>query len=554
MRSRLPAYAAASVIMIAAAGALAQAEAERRLDAAIERLRGSLGTGASLTIGGRRVDPVTGRATLTDVVLTQGADRLSIPELLLTDVSDTRVGRAEAVRIRHEATDGSGAASEAQRVVVAGVPIPAAGAPLNWSALSADLLEIETLQGQAPGKGRFRLDRLALREARRSGLGFGTLEGLDYAGTGANEGQHFRLGRVALEALVLPLAGDEFDPVAFRAARLAVEGLDVRDPQNDATVTLGRISLQDWVPGRLTSLAIEQVRIAVPTPGTGRTDLSIARIAASGIDAAGTVAALVQGVQVPDPLPGTPQRLAMEGLALSLDGQSVAALARFSTEGGLDNGRATGAMALEGLRVTPPRGQAPFLDEMGYTDVAGGIELRGSADRGGGRLDIAPLRIEWLRAATLSLAAQLDGVPGAPPAGSKVDTDAIVAQLAAARLGEATLTLRDQGLLGRLLAQQARQQRIPEARLREQWAQMAMAMPLPGAPRGRGQAAPGKGPAAADPLAPVRQALASFVRQPGTLEIAIRPPKPVGMAELGAQFAGDPTAAIQQLGLTVTAR
>ncbi|MGG5822286.1 hypothetical protein [Falsiroseomonas sp. HW251] len=552
MRSRLPAYATAGVMMVLAAGALAQAEAERRLDAAIERLRASLGPGGSLVIGGRRVDPVTGRSTLTDVVLSQGTDRLSIPELLLTDVTDTRIGRAEAVRIRHEGADGS--AGQAQRVVMAGVPIPVAGKPVDWSAMSADVLEIEGAQGQSPGNGRFRLDRLALRDARRSGLGSGTLEGLDFAGAGPNDGQVFRLGRVALEALTLPLSGDAFDPLAFRASRLAAEAMDVRDPRNDVTVALGRLALQDWVPGRLTSLAIEQVRIATPTPSTGRTDLSVARIAASGIDAAGTVAALVRGVQVPDPLPGTSQRLAMEGLEMSLEGQPVAALTRFSTGGGLENGRATGAMALDGLRVTPPRGQAPWLEELGYTEVAGGLELRGSANRGGGRLEIAPLRVEWLRAATLSLSAQLEGMPGAPPPGSPVNPDAMMAELAAARLADATITLRDQGLLGRILAQQARQQRVPEARLRDQWAQMVLAMPLPGGAPSRGQAAPGKGPAAADPLAPARQALASFIRQPGTLEISLRPPKPIGMAELGARFGGDPAGAIQQLGLTVTAR
>lgn len=551
MRSRLPAYAAAGAILLAGAGALAQAEAERRLDAAIERLRGALGSGGSLAIGGRRVDPVTGRATLTDVVLTQGSDRISIPELLLTDVTETRIGRAEATRIRVDATDGTGAGGEARRVVLAGVPIPVAGKPLDWAALSADALEIETLQGEAPGNGRFRLDRLALRDARRSGLGAGTLEGLDFTGLGTNEGQVFHLGRVALEAVTLPLSGDEFDPLAFRAGRLAVEGMNVRDPSNDVTVGLGRLALQDWVPGRATALAIEQVRISTPTPSTGKTDLSVGRIAASGIDAAGTLAALMQGVQVPDPAPGNPQRLSVEGLEVSLEGQSVAALARFATEGGLENGRATGAMSVEGLRVTPPRGQAPWLDELGYAEVAGAIDLRGSADRGGGRLEISPLRIEWLRAATLSLAARLEGMPAAPPAGSPVNPEAMMAQLAAARLGEATLTLRDQGLLGRILAQQARQQRVPEARLREQWAQMAMAMPLPGAQPGRG---PGKGQAAADPLLPVRQALASFVRQPGTLEISLHPPKPLGMAELGARFGGDPAGTLQQLGLTVTAR
>ena len=75
--------------------------------------------------------------------------------------------------------------------------------------------------------------------------------------------------------------------------------------------------------------------------------------------------------------------------------------------------------------------------------------------------------------------------------------------------------------------------------------------------RGAANVVDGRDPAGASAsavAAMARQALASFVRQPGTLEISLRPPKPVGMTELGARFGSDPAAAIQQLGLTVVAR
>uniref|UniRef100_UPI0022EB0AF8 hypothetical protein n=1 Tax=Falsiroseomonas oryzae TaxID=2766473 RepID=UPI0022EB0AF8 len=158
--------------------------------------------------------------------------------------------------------------------------------------------------------------------------------------------------------------------------------------------------------------------------------------------------------------------------------------------------------------------------------------------------------------ATLNLAAQVDGIPAAPPEGSAVDPDATAAQFAAARLAGLTLSLRDHGLLGRMVASQARQQRIPEARLREQWAQMALAMPIPGAPppARRGAQPPAKDAAAADPFAPMRQALASFIRQPGTLEITLNPPKPLAFAEMGGFAGGNPAEALQRLGLTVVAR
>jgi hypothetical protein len=139
-----------------------------------------------------------------------------------------------------------------------------------------------------------------------------------------------------------------------------------------------------------------------------------------------------------------------------------------------------------------------------------------------------------------------------------VDPDQLMAQYADSRLALMTLTWREQGLLGRFLTQQARQQRIPEARLREQWAQMALGMPIPGqpaarpGPQGRGQ--PTAKASEPDPFAPMREALAAFIRRPGTLEITLRPPKPVPFADM-AGFAGQPPAeTVQRLGLSVVAR
>jgi hypothetical protein len=70
---------------------------------------------------------------------------------------------------------------------------------------------------------------------------------------------------------------------------------------------------------------------------------------------------------------------------------------------------------------------------------------------------------------------------------------------------------------------------------------MALALPVPGANP------------ANDPFLSVRQALAAFIRQPGTLEIALRPKAPVPLAELTAVLA-DPAGTAQRLGLTATAR
>jgi len=558
MRHRLPAYAVAGLVVLFGAGALAQAEAERQLDAALERLRSALGSDATLTIGGRYVDPVTGRATLTDVTIVESENRYTIAEVRLADLSEARIGRAELINPRHSATDGSGASGQAERILLAGAPIPAAGKSPDWRSLSAEAVEVEALRIVAPGKGQIRLDRLAVRDVNPRGVGSGVIEGAEYTGTGS-EPQSFRLGRMAVDAIVLPFMGDDIDPLAFRAGRVALENVSLRDPGEQVTFGLGRLSLQDWNPGRLTSLSAESIAVAAPAKHYGAMAISLGRIDASGIDAARTLAAVLGSVQLPDPAPGVPQRILLEGLDTSLDGQRVASLGRFLTEGSLRDGMVSGSLVAEGLRVVPPRGQASWLEMLGYQDIAGGIELRGTAPRAGGRLDVSPLRVAWEGAMTLSVMAQLDGMPGAPPEGSQVNPEATLAQLAAGRLAGLTLSLRDHGLLGRVIAQQARQQRVPENRIREQWAQMAMAMPLPGAgaPQGRRGGPPpaaGKGGAAADPLMSLRQAVASFVRQPGTLEITLQPPKPIGFAEIGARAGGNPAEAIELLGLSATAR
>ncbi|WP_237217385.1 hypothetical protein, partial [Falsiroseomonas oryziterrae] len=89
-------------------------------------------------------------------------------------------------------------------------------------------------------------------------------------------------------------------------------------------------------------------------------------------------------------------------------------------------------------------------------------------------------------------------------------------------------------------------------------AQMALALPLPGAappgpaPRpGQRQAQPA--PAQQDPFAQARQAFAAFIRRPGTLEITLRPTKPVAFSDLAA-VRDDPALAARVLGLSVVAR
>lgn len=553
MRRRLPVPALLALSLLTGAGALAQAEAERRLDEAIARLRTALGPEVRLEIGRRQVDPVTGEALLSDVVLAEGPKRLAIPEVRLRDVGPERIGRAELRRAT--LTEPDGGSGEIARLLVVGMPLPPQGAALDLGNLQIEAAEAEAVRIDSPSQGMVRLARLAVRGVAPGAVGGGVAEGLEYRGVGTDP-QAFRLGRVALEELVLPLASGSFEPKAFRAGRIALEGAELRDPKSRTSLSLGRMALADWVPGRLTSFALEDLRMAAPTDTFGVAEMTLGRIAATGIDAAAALSATLEQRQLPDPRPGTPQRVALEGLDIRGDGQPLAAVARIAMDASMEGGIGTGALLAEGLRLVPPRGQAAWLEAMGFREVAGGFELRGTMPRAGGRLEVAPLALAWEGAGTLRVTAQVDDMPPTPPEGAEVKPEAMLAGFAAARLAGLTLTLRDQGLLGRVLAQQAREQRMPEARLREQWAQMVLAMPVPG---GAAQQPPGRRGApqpatkdAADPFAPMRQAVAAFIRQPGTLEVTLRPAKPLPFAELAGL--GDPAAAVQRLGLSVVAR
>ena len=558
MRTRLPVIALSGVLLLGTAGALAQAEAERRLDAAIERLRGALGPEVRIEIGGRRLDPVSGRATLTDVVIQRGADRTRIPEVILSDLSETRIGRAELRGVSERGGDGT--AADTGRVVLQGFALPPAGQAFEPAAIAFDGIEVESFRAAGQGDKTV-IARLALGPWRDMTLASGTLEGFDHRTT---DETRLQLRRVALEGVTMPFAGTELAPGAFRAGRIALEGLEFQEPSQAGQAVLDRLELRDWAPGRLAALVLEGLRGSAQVPSLGATELRLARVEASGIDAAALLDSVLNGTQAPDPEPGRPQRLSIEGLDSRAEGQPLLALRRLLSEGSLESGIATGTMLLEGFRLTLPRGQAAPIEALGYNEIAGGIELRATVPRAGGRFDVDPMRIAWDEAMTLGLAIRLEAFPAPPAAGSILDSDALLAGMLASRLGAATLTLRDQGLLGRVIAQQAREQRIPQARVREQWAQMVLSAPIPGTPtaqparRGEVQSArpgapPPKSATAPDPFLQVRQAVAAFIRQPGTLEIALRPPSPVALPDL-MDAAADPGASVARLGLTATAR
>lgn len=553
MRIHYLGLAFAGAITLTAAGALAQAEAERRLDAAIERLRSAIGPEARITIGRREVDPVSGRARLSEVLITDPETRTTIAEILLNDLAEARLGRAELRQIRGER--GKEQTIDLGRLVIGGLPLPAAGQGFDLGSFAIDLLEIEGLRAISAEDGTLSIGRLSIEAYAPGSLRAARVEGFGFDGT-ASDAVRVRIGRFNANGLAMPRAdAKDIDPRSFRAEGFSIEGVELRDPDRDVEMTLGRVVLRDWVPGKLTEFALEGLAVAAPLDALGDGEIRVGRIDFTGIDAATTLAAVLNEVQPPDPVPGSPQRFSVQGLDVLADGLPLFNLGRFATEATLDSsGLMAASLVAEGFALALPPGMAGWLEQVGYRDIRGGLEVRGTANPNGGRLDVEPLRIAWEQAGALTILAQAQGLPRIAP-GERADPASYAASLAAGKLAGLTLRWEEAGLLERVLVNQARAQRVSPAQLREQWAQMALAIPLPGTPaprpqRGRPAPTQASGP---DAFTPMREAIARFIRNPSTLEIALRPPTPIAFGEMQERANAGPIEAARIFGLSVTA-
>jgi hypothetical protein len=565
MRRRLVILAVVGGLALPVAGAVAQAEAERRVDAAIERLRVAIGPDARIVWGTRQVDPVSGRTRLTDVVMTGGDRRVTVAEVLLQEVSDARLGRAEFRALL--LTEGKGERTEVARLVLGGVPIPAAGQGLDLARLEIGVLEAEALNILS-ADGTLTLGRLSAEGYAPGALGQASLEGLEFRGAGSNRNSG-RVGRITVAGVTMPAPGQDFDIKDFTLRSASLEGIRVADEEKQVDVSLGRLALRDFVPGRLMDLAMEGLSVGTQFGTMGPGVFRLGRVVVQGIDAAGLATAWSTNIQPPDPAPGVPQLIQLEGITAEANGAPLFSLGRIQADGSVAaDGVIGGSLVVDGLRVTLPRGTAPPLEQLGFTEIAGGMEMRATLARAGGVLALSPWRTRWNEAGTLTLAGRFRDMP-APLPGTTLDPDAQAAALMNARVEEVTLSWRDQGLLGRAIGWQARQQRVPEARIRDQWAQMVMAMPLPGdappprrgaappatkgapAPAAGGKAGPAPAATGPDPFVAVREAVAQFIRQPREIEFTLRPPRPMAFGEMTGLMGAGPSEGARQLGLTV---
>jgi hypothetical protein len=178
---------------------------------------------------------------------------------------------------------------------------------------------------------------------------------------------------------------------------------------------------------------------------------------------------------------------------------------------------------------------APWLTRFGYTELTGDITIEARVDPAAERMDLSSFAISARGMGGLGLSMQLEGV--------STDPGRMATNAERMRLAGATLRYMDQSLYGRWVADQARQQRVPEARLREQYASMAAAAVNQG----------GRGPG---PLSTALEAVQRFLRgQAQSVEITLRPPQPIPLGEFGALGrAGSAEQLQRQLGLSATSR
>ncbi len=362
-------------------------------------------------------------------------------------------------------------------------------------------------------------ETLALDRLRPDGLA--AAEALGVTLTDA-DGVETAIARVELRdlavAVATPGAPPRPDEIAFGLLRL--EGLATA---GDQPVAIAEVLVEGYRPGEPGRASLTGVDVLMPEAGVADR-LRIGRVTLGGLDLPATLAALAD--EETPPRPPADYALAVETVALTLDGRPVGSLgalrvAGVSREGGIDTDRLT----LEALRVEPSPLVAAWLERLGYAALVGDFSAETRFDAAAGRLELVGLLLGVRDAAAFGLSATLEGV--SVSAAEEFD-------FADTRLVEFALRYLDQSLLGRLAAAEARPGRRSERQVRDGWASQAAG-------------ALGAGPV----LAAVQRLLRGDAAQ---LDVIARPPEPVPVTELPAAMAGGAAALQRRLGVSAIAR
>jgi hypothetical protein len=380
--------------------------------------------------------------------------------------------------------------------------------------------------------------RLAIAELSFDGLRDDGVQEAEARGLRATDadggGEEVRIDRLRVEGLVArrPAPGEELAPDAVTLGALRLEGLSLA---GETPVALATLAIEDYGPGRATRVALEGLEIRQPAGGgalTGPVErISLGRLTLGGLDLAGTVAALA-GERAP-PRPTGSWTLEAEALALGAGGRSMGGLETFRLSGEAPaTGPETGLLAMRGIRVEPFPGLAEWLERFGYAALQGDLTAETRYERESGRLEVTALSLAARDIGALGLSLTLEGAT--PEALESRDADGL-------RLGGFTLRYLDQSLYARFVRQQARQTRQTEPQVRQQLAQQAGAL----------LAAQGRDAAA---VAPIRTAVQRFLRgEAREIEITARPPRPVALSDLAGAVGGAGEAQ-RLLGLSAVAR
>ena len=533
-------------------GAYAQAEADRQLDAAIARLRAGLGPDSAVEWRSRSVDPVTGAARFQGLTIRRHAERLTAEEAVLEGLQADRLGRAVFSGLRFEGPKPAEApgpmAVTAGRVTFANLLLPAAGQgpAVDWSAFSAGEAQAEGIRVEAPGRGDAELGRLSLTGYAPGTVREAVLEGLRF--TDRTEGEtRLVLGRARLLGATVPRIGGPADPWALAADSALLEGGELGVEKQRMAMRLGRVQVDGWGEGRLTTLALEGLSLEGEANETGPFTAELGRAAMAGVPLRDTAHALAHDLNPPQAGQGQEQSASVEGLSLVAAGTPLLRVGAARARNGWDpsaQGTATGTVAVEGITVElPAESGGAWLDSLGFKAIRGRLAADSRLIQPEGRLVADPFTMAAEGMGTLNITLDMGGieVPEAgQPSVSKDDPFALVGQWT---LGALSIRYTEEGILRAMLAQQAARERVPEPILRDRYAQMVQRSPVPGL-------TPGKEPS---DIRAMREALARFARELGTLEIAMRPAKPVPMLELMSLAGRPPEQVVRDLGLTIRA-
>ncbi len=368
-----------------------------------------------------------------------------------------------------------------------------------------------------------RIETLSLDDLRDDGLGEAEARNLSYQDGDTT----FTLERAQIAGLTVraPAAGQQRSPDLVTLDSLRIAGLQLREG-NTSEMRLAQAALEDYGPGRQTRFSLGDLAMRLP-PSAPVQGVTLRRAVLRGMDIATVATAASRGQQ--PPLAG---RLAVELEEMTATGPNNSAVAsigslRLASDQPAE-GVGTGSFALRALRLEATGQMAPWMRRLGYGFLLFDLTADSRYDPATGRMELPSMSLVGRDIGTLSLAFTGDGAA----AGLMQRGD-----FSGLRLISAGLRYIDQGLVGRLLAQQARETNTTEAQLREQYANMA------------------GGVLAQPALAQVREAVQRFIRgQAREVEVTLHPTQPVPMMELQRRPPSSPEDAVARLGLGAVAR